>query len=233
MPYIIVLALVTGMVGSLHCVGMCGPLVLGLPFYTLPKHKAYVAMFLYNVGRAISYSFLGLLIGLVGNFASIIGWLQALSVVSGIVIVLLSFSQISFLPKFYWLAKFQALISKALAKAVHNNNIGSFFKIGLLNGLLPCGLVYIALLTSLALGSVTKSTLFMFFFGIGTFPLMLSLLLLNYKLSLNFRNQLQKIIPVFAVCIGCILILRGLNLNIPFLSPQLTFENGKPAVSCH
>jgi hypothetical protein len=233
MFYLIATALVTGLLGSLHCVGMCGPLALSLPFYHLPKHKIVFAMFLYNLGRATSYSILGFLVGLLGNLATIIGWLQVLSIASGFAIIVLTLAQVSFFAKLQWLKKNQAKISNQLSKIIYQKNTHSFLKIGLLNGLLPCGLIYIALLTSIALGSAFKSMLFMFVFGLGTSPLMLFLIILNYRLSINSRSKLQRIIPVFAVCIGCLLILRGLNLNIPFISPQFLFGEEKIVVGCH
>lgn len=233
MLYLITTAFITGLVGSLHCVGMCGPLALSLPYYKLPKHKAIVAMFLYHIGRTISYSILGLLVGLLGNLVTIVGWLQVLSILSGFIIIVLTLAQASFFPKFQWLTKFQMQVSKELSKTVHKKTFFSFLKVGLLNGLLPCGPIYLALLTCITLGNTLKSMLFMFAFGIGTFPLLFLVMLMHYKLSTYYRQKFQKIIPVFALCIGSLLILRGLNLNIPFLSPQLLLGEEKTVVGCH
>lgn len=233
MLYLLTTAIVTGLIGSLHCVGMCGPLALGIPFYTLPKPKVYMAMLLYNLGRAISYSFLGFFVGLLGNAVALMGWLQALSITSGLIMVLLAVGKLSFFTQFKWTASFHQSIINHLSKSLQQHTFLSFLKIGLLNGLLPCGLIYMALLTSLVLANAFKSMLFMFIFGIGTIPLMLGLLLLNYRFSLQLKQKLQKIIPVFAICMGCLLILRGLNLNIPFISPQFMFDAPKAAVGCH
>jgi len=97
---------------------------------------------------------------------------------------------------------------------------GSLFTIGLLNGLLPCGLVYVALASSLNTTDVYKGALLMFFFGLGTMPLLFVLSLAGKYLSVRFRTFIHKSVPIIIVTLGILFILRGLNLGIPFISPS-------------
>ena len=114
------------------------------------------------------------------------------------------------------------LISKVkttLGSQFKNKSYKSLFTIGLLNGFLPCGMVYVALFGAIAMQSISFGVLYMALFGLGTVPLMSSVVYLNSFLTLPIRNKIQKIIPYAAVCIGILFILRGLGLGIPYVSP--------------
>jgi len=104
--------------------------------------------------------------------------------------------------------------------------------IGVANGFLPCGMVYLAIAGALGTGSIKGGIFFMMLFGIGTIPLMLAVTWFGLVVNINIRNTVRKITPFFIALIGILLILRGLNLNIPYLSPLLESMSGK-IVPCH
>ena len=218
----IIAALIIGLVSSLHCIGMCGPIALSLPVYNQFPAKKASLIIIYNSGRAFSYAGIGLLIGFVGQRFVMWGFQQVLSIVAGAFILLV------FAFK-YWGGKYAASFGKPFfsikAKlsgllAAEKNTL-SYFLIGALNGLLPCGMVYGAASYALALSNPFYSAAFMFMFGLGTLPLMASVTILSKSLSFGFRQKLNKVVP-YIICITAVcLLLRGLGLGIPYLSPKM------------
>jgi len=213
---------VIGLMGSIHCIGMCGPLALGVVgLESNPKKKLHAAL-QYNFGRAASYTAMGALLGLIGKQFSLAGFQQYLSIVCGILILLIFLypylikNRISFLQG--WNQKIQGLLSAQYTK---KQSPFFHFELGLINAWLPCGLVYLALATALASGNFIASSTIMFLFGLGTIPLMLSLQLLGNYINLQWRQKLTKAIPVFILLSSSLLILRGMNLGIPMISPMV------------
>lgn len=218
----IIAGIVIGLVSSVHCIGMCGPIALSLPVYNESPFKKASLILIYNLGRAFSYAFIGLLIGFVGQRFILWGFQQALSLIAGAAILII------FAFK-YWGGKYAASLEKPFfsVKAKLSGllsgrkNTFSYFLIGVLNGLLPCGMVYVAAGYALALSNPFYSAAFMFLFGLGTLPLMASITILSKNLSFNFRQKLNRIVP-FIICITAVcLLLRGLGLGIPYLSPKM------------
>ncbi len=208
-----------GLFGSIHCVGMCGPLALAVPSFHNKWYLLVADKLLYNFGRVVTYTFLGLLIGFIGRQIWLSGLQQGISILSGILIILIAFSRILKInltnqTRFVnILMPFNKLLGYAMQhKAGH-------FIIGLLNGFLPCGFVYLALIGALNTPSPITSAQYMFFFGAGTFPLMLAATISSGFAGPAIRRKINKAIPYVMVCLGCWFILRGLNLNIPYLSP--------------
>lgn len=209
-----------GLMGSLHCIGMCGPLALGVVgLQTDPKKKLRTALE-YNFGRAVSYTAMGAILGLIGNQVSMAGFQQYLSIGCGLFILLLfilpyiSKNKTSILQS--WNQKIQNLLNVQFTK---KQSPLFHFELGLINAWLPCGLVYLALAAALASGTFIASCTIMFLFGLGTIPLMLSLQLLGNYINLQWRQKLTKAIPVFILLSSSLLILRGMNLGIPLISP--------------
>lgn len=212
------LAFMIGLLGSIHCVGMCGPLAFAVP--SLKQGWLWLVMdkLLYQIGRILSYSLLGVLIGLIGEQIWMAGFQQGISIFSGILIVMAACSRLfkfSFLkggPSFF-LVPFNKLFNYALKhKANH-------LIIGLINGFLPCGFVYLALAGALNTGSISQAATYMFWFGLGTLPLMFIAMLSMGFTGMLFRKRINKVIPYFMLCLGIWFIFRGLELNIPYLSP--------------
>jgi uncharacterized protein len=224
-----------GAAGSLHCVGMCGPLSLALPVYHLSKAKKFFSLLLYQVGRITTYTILGLIIGLAGRRIYIAGYQQVFSIAMGILV--LGLAVIYFLQKrsvniplfnrFY--IKVQQVIGSLLKSS---KGLAGFLLIGMANGLLPCGMVYIAIASVLSFTEIGESVLFMAMFGAGTLPAMMLVAYAGQMMKPGVRVSMRKAVPVLVSLVGIILILRGLNLGIPFISPELPAAPGD-AVICH
>lgn len=227
--------LTLGAAGSLHCVGMCGPLSLALPTGHLSRTQQFFSLFVYQLGRVITYSSIGLLFGLAGRRIYISGYQQWFSIGLGILVLLLAafyFIQktrfhLSFFNRFYM--GIQRLIGRILKT---NKGPLGFFWLGLANGLLPCGLVYVAIAATLSFSEVIESVSFMAFFGLGTLPAMMMVGMAGSMIKPEARQLMRKVVPVFVTLMGVVLILRGLNLGIPFISPALPVSPGD-AVICH
>jgi sulfite exporter TauE/SafE len=224
-----------GAAGSLHCVGMCGPLSLALPTNHLSKTKKIISLLVYQFGRIITYSLIGLIFGLAGRSIYISGYQQWFSIGMGILVLslaLLYFIQkktihLSFLNKFYH--SVQGVIVRLLKSS---RSTFSFLLMGMANGLLPCGMVYIALAATLSLPQISQSVVFMALFGAGTLPAMMLVGYAGQMIKPDVRKSFQKAVPVFIALMGVVLILRGMNLGIPFISPELPKAAGA-AVNCH
>lgn len=223
------LAFILGLLGSLHCVGMCGPLAFALEDKSESKLQMITQKVTYNLGRAISYAFLGLLIGLIGKQLWIAGLQQGISILSGTLIIIATLPRL--LPLFkleIYSPKFLVNgVNKLLSKAI-TNKAGHFY-VGLLNGFLPCGFVYLGLATAVNTSSALQSSLFMFFFGLGTMPLMLAAMVGFNFAKPSVRYQINRILPILTIFLGIWFIFRGLNLGIPFLSPAIADTE----VICH
>ena len=224
-----------GAAGSLHCVGMCGPLSLALPVHHLSGIHRFVSLLLYQLGRIITYSFIGLIFGLAGRRIYISGYQQWFSIGMGILVLILAVLyfiskravHLSFLNRFYLFV--QSLIVRLLKSST--NSFG-FLLMGMANGLLPCGMVYIAIASALSFSGVTESVSFMAMFGAGTLPAMMLIGYAGQLIKPGWRSSFRKLVPVFISLMGVVLILRGLNLGIPFISPELPMSPGD-AVVCH
>jgi uncharacterized protein len=224
-----------GLVGSLHCVGMCGPLALALPVYHLSPFKKFIVLFLYQLGRITTYAVLGFLFGWLGRRFYMAGFQQWLSVSLGLLIV--ASAIIYFLGKnslhFNFLNRFYFLVQKVIGRLLKSGKgpVG-FYMMGAANGLLPCGMVYMAIAGALSSINISHSVVFMAFFGAGTLPAMMAVSYFGQTIPLSVRSSMRKAVPYFITAMGVILILRGLNLGIPFISPELPAPAGD-VVSCH
>lgn len=235
MQIIIIAAFLAGLAGSVHCIGMCGPLALSLPFNRFNASSKWTAIVLYNLGRVIAYSLIGLIVGLLGRGINWFGLTQIISILLGSIILislivpkLIKRSRINF-PS--WINKYPI---KALQVLIKKQQVGWMFLVGLMNGFLPCGLIYMAVAAALVAGTVGNAVLFMIAFGLGTMPAMIILVIAAQKISPIKRAALQRIIPLITLLIGVVLILRGLNLDIPFISPYLSQNlTGANTVECH
>lgn len=223
---------VLGFAGSMHCIGMCGPIALALPVTSHTKTGFILSRLLYNFGRVLTYSFFGFAIGVVGGMIRIAGLQEWISISTGIIIILATiFPRIfkRFFPNASLINKPIQKVKSLFAGFLQTRSNGALFALGLLNGLLPCGFVYVALAGALNTDSAFHSIAFMALFGIGTLPAMLAVSLLPQFAKPNFRTFIKKLTPIIAIAMGVIFIIRGMGLDIPYLSPKLQAE--KPAQS--
>lgn len=233
MEQLILAALLTGMVGSFHCVGMCGPLALSLPMKENGFWPKFSGAILYNLGRVVTYAVFGAVFGIIGRSVALFGYQQWLSVIVGlsiIVFVLLPKRMVSFHGPNAVVTFFEKLRS-SLGRLFFKRNYSSLFTIGLLNGLLPCGLVYMAAAAALATGDVVNSIAFMAFFGLGTVPAMWAVAFFGNYVTLGLRQKIRKAYPYLMTMMACLLILRGMGLGIPYVSPKVDMQK-KAVHSC-
>ena len=234
--------LIMGLVSSLHCVGMCGPLALmmqgggrGKGEGGRKKGEALWNALLYNLGRVTTYASLGLVFGLVGRSFAWFGWQQKISVILGM-IVLASLILPSAINRMKWISspyeRMMASIRGRMSGLLFKGRPGSSFAFGLLNGLLPCGMVYMAMAGALASDSPGGGATFMALFGLGTLPAMWALIAFGSLAGMEFRALARKVFPALMALVAILLILRGLNLDIPYFSPSLQLSRSE-AVHCH
>ncbi|HDZ03495.1 hypothetical protein LCGC14_0583520 [marine sediment metagenome] len=229
-------ALILGFMGSLHCVGMCGPIAFMLPVDRTNNYKKFGQIFIYHIGRLMAYGLIGLIFGLLGKGLSIFGLQQKLSIAIGALMILVVLIPYKTFNKYNLSKPIYKIISKVknqLGKELKKKSPDTFLTIGFLNGFLPCGLVYMALFASIAMGDALQGSLYMVLFGVGTLPLMTAAIYFSNLLKGGVRQKVQKAIPVFVVIIGVLFILRGLGLGIPYVSPAPVTELVSSAIECH
>ena len=226
-------AFIMGLAGSLHCIGMCGPLALSLPVSHDNNLSRISGGVIYNSGRILSYTSMGLLFGLFGGLFIASKWQSGLSIALGIIILLYLL-----FPKRYFhfsnsgsLSKPFMLLRQQLGKLFHSKKFSSLLSIGVLNGFLPCGLVYLALTSSIISASPANGGMFMLFFGLGTFPMMFATVLMGNYLNQSLRQKIHKVVPALLFFMAVLLILRGMNLGIPFISPGFDTHSNN-AIEC-
>ena len=220
-------ALALGLASSLHCMGMCGPLALSLPY---GSRSGWLPRLLYQAGRSVSYGALGVIIGSLGLLLSLASYQQVLSVTAGLMILMLTFAGHLPVPKLRFLNSYFGYIQRRLAPLLNSmqGRPSLFFAFGLLNGLLPCGVVYMALAGAAGTGDALKGAMFMIIFGLGTWPMMLALSWGNRMFPSRLKN-LKNYVRFASVAVALIFILRGLDLGIPYLSPKIDSPSGKPS----
>lgn len=229
-------AFILGILGSFHCVGMCGPIAFMLPVDRSNSVKKISQIAIYHTGRLLAYGSIGLVFGLVGKSLFIFGFQQQLSIIIGFLMILVviipqkTFNRYNFSKPVY---KAISKVKSALGAALKKKTMDTFLTIGFLNGFLPCGLVYMALFAAMATGNAANGSLYMAIFGIGTIPLMTTAIYFSHFLKGKARQRIQKAIPVVVVVIGALFILRGLGLGIPYLSPAPVYELVSNGADCH
>ena len=231
---IIITGFLLGAVSSFHCVGMCGPIALSLPVHYLPARQKTVGIILYNLGRISLYALLGVFFGFAGRQFYLGGLQQGFSIFLGSLLIALFLMTIWKVNKqpLGFVDKGTKFIQRRIAFYLQQKKLSAMFVLGVSNGLLPCGMVYFALTGALAAGTVQGGAIFMTAFGLGTFPAMFVISLFGSLFRLSARNFMKKAYVFGILIMGILLIFRGLNLNIPYLSPYLT-SVGSQAVSCH
>ena len=223
------LAIFLGLLGSLHCAAMCGPLMLALPVTAGQPARFFLGRMIYQLGRVTTYGLLGLVAGLIGKSIFLAGCQRWLSIALGIVI-LVGFFVSKKVAVSAPVVRLVAMLKTAMSAQLQRRNFRSLGLLGMLNGLLPCGLVYVALAGAVARGSLGQALVFMLLFGLGTLPMLLAISLSGKLFPVAWRQKLRGAIPAGVCVLALLLILRGLALGIPYVSPALVA--GVPANCC-
>jgi hypothetical protein len=222
----VITGFILGISSSLHCIGMCGPIAMALPLNRRSNATILSGSLQYNLGRTITYALLGVVAGLFGLTVNTFGFLQWASIFAGVFLILYAwrklFTRIRFLhvPNFF----FTTQMNGVLGKIIKSNNPAKLWLFGALNGLFPCGMVYAALLNAILAGSPVNSSLAMISFGLGTIPAMLFVSFAIGKISKERQRSFRRALPYILSLVGVIVILRGMNLNIPYLSPRVSIQ---------
>ncbi|WP_242204300.1 sulfite exporter TauE/SafE family protein [Aestuariivivens insulae] len=229
-------AFILGLLGSFHCVGMCGPIAFMLPVDRTNNYKKISQITVYHIGRLIAYSIIGLAFGLIGKSFYLFGLQQQLSIAIGVIMIVLVLIPQHKLNSYTISKPIYRIISKiksALGNALKKKTADTFLTIGFLNGFLPCGLVYMAVFAAIASGNAFNGSIYMSVFGLGTIPLMTTAIYFSQFLKGSIRQKIQRAIPIFVVIIGLLFILRGLGLGIPYLSPAPVYDAVSNTMNCH
>ena len=233
MSYILI-PLALGFLGSFHCVGMCGPIALALPIGRWSTLNKIAGILLYNFGRVFTYAVIGLLFGAIGRGFTMAGLQQAISIILGvgiIIIVLMPGRAAKRLDALTEQIPYMPLVKRKIASLFKEKTFASLATIGMLNGLLPCGFVYMAVAGAIATGSGLSGAMFMILFGLGTIPAMFVVAFSSHLFPASVGSHIRKAVPVFMFMIGALLIMRGMNLGVPYMSPQFD-EKGHVKRSC-
>lgn len=229
-------ALLFGLISSFHCIGMCGAIAMMLPVDRSNPAKKVTQIITYHLGRISAYATIGFIFGLLGKGFFMAGMQQKMSIVIGILMIVAivipekAFARYNFSkPIFRLISKMKQVLGSQFKKKSYQ----SLFTIGLLNGFLPCGMVYVALFGAIAMQSTSLGVLYMILFGLGTVPMMSSVVYINSFLTVGIRNKIQKAIPYVVVVIGVLFILRGLGLGIPYVSPTTMSLFVQENPNCH
>ncbi len=220
---------ILGLSSSLHCIGMCGPIAMAIPLNRKSTGTILSGSLQYNFGRVVTYAALGLIVGSIGLTIQTFGFLQWLSIISGIVLIVIAWKHlfqrllVLHAPNLF----FSRRLNQLIGKVIRSKNPAKLLFLGGLNGLLPCGMVYAALLNAILAGSPGSSALAMIFFGIGTMPAMIFVQFAMSKISNQQRINFRRALPFILTLVGGIIVLRGMNLDIPFISPKITVNAEK------
>ncbi|PWH86342.1 sulfite exporter TauE/SafE family protein [Brumimicrobium oceani] len=224
---IIFISFSLGLVTNLHCIGMCGPIAMALPLNRKSNATITGGITSYSIGRSLGYTLMGVVVGIIGLSASVLGVLQWLSIVSGILIIFFAWG--AYYKSGVKSSWFNKLVMRTMSKFLKGKPAGTpkLMGIGFINAFLPCGMVYIALISALNAGSIQNSMIYMFFFGLGTLPGFIFLgVLKDFFARASFFNRKFVLASLISV-VGLFMILRGLNLGIPYVSPKIEMMMAK------
>lgn len=228
-------ALLLGLLGSFHCLGMCGPIAFMLPLNRSNQVIQFFQLLTYHSGRLVTYTLFGVVFGILGRGFELFTFQQHLSIFTGGLMIL--FVLFPHLLKYIKIPKsVHKIIFKIksdLGKELKEKKKSTFFMIGFLNGFLPCGLVYMAILGAITTHSMFFGGIYMFLFGLGTIPLMSSITYLGKFTNIRFYKYFKKVIPFLLIFIGVLFVLRGLGLNIPYVSPSAVVSSLLEGTVCN
>ncbi|MEZ4806070.1 MAG: sulfite exporter TauE/SafE family protein [Flavobacteriales bacterium] len=230
----IVGAFILGIAGSAHCIGMCGPIALAVPSVGRGWPGRLGNTVILNSGRLVTYILLGAAFGAFGRGLELIGLQRWVSIIGGS-LLLISVVLPGVARKFDPSGNIGMRISRVkglLARNLRRTSAEALFFTGVLNGLLPCGLVYAAAMIAAVSGSVTHGILTMLLFGLGTWPALIALRMSGALLGVRARKVLRTAAPAVLACVALLMILRGAGLDIPMISPVL--NSGPVSITaCH
>ncbi len=220
---LILSALGLGFASGFHCIGMCGPIALSMGLTKKQATNFYLQNLTYQFGRITTYALLGAVLGIIGQGFQLAGFQRYLTIAVGIVLITMavfSFGGKDFASKLPFLSSVLFKVKMKLSKLLQKADYRSRYATGLLNGILPCGMVYMALTASIAAGGIVPGAAFMALFGLGTLPFMFLVVVVGNLMTSALRLKVLKIVPVMMIILGGLFVVRGLELGIPYVSPK-------------
>ena len=208
-------ALVIGFAGSMHCLGMCSPLAMAV---TSRNRSAFINRALYNGGRISTYALMGALVSGLGAMLPLSKYQNIISIVMGLTLLLIGVGAVREIriPGLTWgIQRLTGGLKLLFAEYLQRKNRGAIVMLGALNGLLPCGLTFIALTWCVSLRGPLDGFNFMLLFGAGTLPVMLGFTSIIPALARKLNWSLQKLTTTMLILSGCVLILRVFIIHIP------------------
>lgn len=211
-----------GLGSALHCAAMCGPVMVATSAWFNKNKSLKRGLFLQLSGKTVTYVVIGVVFGFIGKLISFTVFQERLMLVAGLVLVFLS------LQGWFNIIAYSKL-SKGITQWI-GTKIGALmnysFIIGLLHGLIPCGLVYAAGIASLASHSVWHGGLFMLGFGLGSLPVLIAIAMGAKKLVALFKGR-KWLQHIPSLCLGILFFVKGLGLDIPYISPKVVAATPK------
>ena len=245
MEFVIATGFLLGLTANFHCLGMCGPIALMIPLDRTSNWTITFGLIQYHLGRIFVYAMFGAILGVVGLTMQFIGWLQWLSIAAGILLILLAWKNVlRFTSKtstgLGWMFN---KLQKVRSAALRSKSPLKLFALGAVNGFLPCGMIYAALVNAVLAGDFVTSGLAMVSFGIGTLPVLIAVSFFGSKFKSFKSAQWSKAMPYFLTVLGLLIVLRGMNLGIKYISPKVSIhqnvnEKNEPVIEeemscCH
>ncbi len=223
MNTLLINGLLLGLAANFHCIGMCGPIAMAVPVNRKSNLHIFSGVLMYNLGRITTYFILGMIVGSLGLTINTIGVLQWLSIFAGVVLIIYAWRKYfsKLLPSGFELPFIQRFVSKSMGKLLKSTSPFRLVSLGMINGILPCGMVFAGLLNAALTGEVVMSGLSMLAFGIGTLPAMMAVAFAANRISGTVRTRINRVVPYLLTVVGLLIILRGMNLDIPYLSPKI------------
>lgn len=223
METFILAGFIIGLTSNFHCIGMCGPIAMAIPVNRKNNLTILSGALQYNFGRILTYSILGVIVGTIGLSINTFGILQWLSIATGVALVLYAWRKYfsALIPFKLPTLGIQSTLNNSLGKIIRSNSPFKLLFLGGINGLLPCGMVFVALSNAILTGDVIPSAIAMASFGIGTLPSMIAVVFMMNKVTPSIRQKMNKAVPYLLTVVGILIILRGMNLGIPFISPTV------------
>lgn len=205
-------ALLMGIAGSLHCAGMCSPLILAVT-----ANRPHIAQkVVYNSGRIFTYGLLGIVASIGGAFIQLSAYQQVLSILVGGMLLLIGlggFSGVKIPLLTSAVVHITLWLKRKFGFVLQHKGPWSSVLLGMLNGLLPCGLTYLAMTYCLSLTAWWEGFIFMFVFGLGTWPVMLGATSLLGFSGVFLKRNLSRMTTILFVISGCLLIGRGVFIH--------------------
>lgn len=228
-------ALLLGLLGSAHCIGMCGPIALALPGFNLyDRLGMFFSALIYNLGRILAYGVIGGIFGLLSQTVSLSGlqWWLSIGIASTLLLLaLFSLNPEDFLVRIPFIQRFYQNIQQKIRVQFQKKGLLPYFIIGFLNGWLPCGMVYLAVAGSVVAGSIYQGSLFMLAFGIGTLPLMFLTAMARQFIPRQLKVYLRKASPIILIGFAILIIIRALNIELP--AEIVFWEAINAPIMCH